>query len=412
MPKQLTITYIANIRLPTEKAHGIQIMKTCEALVSQGTDVELVVPKRHNTIKEDPFDFYGGERNFTIKRLWSLDAIWWSMPAFLKKIAFWKQSAAFAFNAWRYIKKSNPSPFRRGQGEVLIEAKAETPSPPPPIRGRTGDLVLYTRDLFLALILPKENLFYEVHWLPEKVPWYHKRAYKRAKGLIVISDGIKNDLIKLGISETKICVARDAVERKQFQLNITKEGARKKIGLPTGQKIVVYTGHLYDWKGANVLAEAVRLLSADIQVYLVGGINEDVKRFKAAYQLPNLHIVGWRKHEEIPFWLRAADTLVLPNSAKSRIGAQDTSPLKLFEYMMAGRPIVAADLPAIREVLTEDMAELVKPDDPARLALGIKAALERKELSANRVAVAQEKVRDCTWDKRAKQIIDFIFVVK
>ena len=370
------ILYIANIRLPTEKAHGIQIMKTGEALAKQGVGVELVVPKRHNEIKEDPFDFYGVERNFVIKRLWSLDAIWWPMPVFLKKIAFWKQSAIFAFNVCRHV--------------------------------HSASTVIYTRDLFLALVLPKERLFYEVHWLPERVRWYHKRAYKRVKGLIVISDGIKNDLIKLGIPETKIRVARDAVDLKQFQINIGSGAARKKLSLPADQKIVVYTGHLYDWKGADVLAEAIKLLSADIQVYLVGGTKEDIKRFKAAYQLPNLHLVGWRKHAEIPLWLRGADVLVLPNSAKSRIGAKDTSPLKLFEYMMAGRPIVAADLPAIREVLSDDTAELVAPDDPARLALGIKAALERKELSEKRALAAEDRVREYTWDNRARIIIDFI----
>ena len=372
----MKIIYIANIRLPTEKAHGIQIMKTCEALAKQGILVELIVPKRHNTIKDNPFDFYGVERNFTIKRLWSLDTIWWPMPAFLKKIAFWKQTATFALNACRHVHRTST--------------------------------VVYTRDLFLALVLPKEKLFYEIHWLPERVRWYHKRAYKRAKGLIVISNGIKNDLLKLGIPETKICVARDAVDLKQFQINIGSGAARKKLSLPADQKIVVYTGHLYDWKGADVLAEAVKLLSADIQVYLVGGTNEGIKRFKAAYQLPNLHLVGWRKHAEIPLWLRGADVLVLPNSAKSRIGAKDTSPLKLFEYMMAGRPIVAADLPAIREVLSDDTAELVAPDDPARLALGIKAALERKELSEKRALAAEDRVREYTWDNRARIIIDFI----
>ena len=63
------ILYIANIRLPTEKAHGVQIMEMCSAFSAQGVNVELVVPKRRNTLIEDPFDFYKIKNNFTISRL-------------------------------------------------------------------------------------------------------------------------------------------------------------------------------------------------------------------------------------------------------------------------------------------------------------------------------------------------------
>ena len=64
--------------------------------------------------------------------------------------------------------------------------------------------------------------------------------------------------------------------------------------------------------------------------------------------------------------------LVLPNPA-SAISSRFTSPLKLFEYMAAGRPIVASDLPALREVLTPDAdAVLVAPGNAGALAAGIR----------------------------------------
>ncbi|HRY62339.1 MAG TPA: hypothetical protein P5056_01035 [Candidatus Paceibacterota bacterium] len=62
----MKISYLANIRIPTDRAHGIQIMKTCEALSSQGVVVELVVPSRKNSIKEDPFSYYQVKENFKI----------------------------------------------------------------------------------------------------------------------------------------------------------------------------------------------------------------------------------------------------------------------------------------------------------------------------------------------------------
>ena len=69
----MNFVYIANARIPTEKAHGIQIMKMCEAFASLGIDVELVVPWRFNSIHVDSFEYYGVKRVFKIVKIPSLD---------------------------------------------------------------------------------------------------------------------------------------------------------------------------------------------------------------------------------------------------------------------------------------------------------------------------------------------------
>ena len=73
----MKLLYIASIRLPTEKAHGIQIMKTCEAVSQIGVDISLFVPTffLFNQSKEDPFDYYGVKRLFEIKRFFSIRLI-------------------------------------------------------------------------------------------------------------------------------------------------------------------------------------------------------------------------------------------------------------------------------------------------------------------------------------------------
>src|SRR3989344_3447312 len=92
----MKLLYIANARIPTEKAHGLQIMKMCEAFASQSVEVELVVPRRVNSIKKDPFLFYAVRNNFFVRKVWCIDFL--ALP-FLKTAGFWIESVSFAVAA-------------------------------------------------------------------------------------------------------------------------------------------------------------------------------------------------------------------------------------------------------------------------------------------------------------------------
>jgi glycosyltransferase involved in cell wall biosynthesis len=83
--------------------------------------------------------------------------------------------------------------------------------------------------------------------------------------------------------------------------------------------------------------------------------------------------------------------------------------LKLYEYLAAGRPIVASDVPAIREVVTDgETAILVPPDDPEALAEGIAGLLAAPVLAERIGAVGRAWVQGCTWDARAAAIRAFV----
>ena len=123
---------------------------------------------------------------------------------------------------------------------------------------------------------------------------------------------------------------------------------------------------------------------------------------------PGVTFLGFHPYRELADNQSAADVLVLPNSGKTDISAKYTSPLKLFTYMASGKPIIASDLPSLREVLSERNAFLVKPDDPDALAAGIRYALEHPDEAAKRAAQALEDVKRYTWESRAKHILEFI----
>jgi glycosyltransferase involved in cell wall biosynthesis len=230
--------------------------------------------------------------------------------------------------------------------------------------------------------------------------------------VIAISAGLRDDLLALGVPPERLLVAPDAVDPARFSALPARQAARAALGLPPHGPIVTYTGHLYPWKGAHTLARAARHLPPDALVCIVGGTPADGAAFRAFLErkgLSGVHLAGYVPPAEVPRWLAAADVLVLPNSGTEAISARYTSPLKLFEYMAAGRPIVASDLPSLREVLADGQnAVLVPPDDAPALAGAIRSLLADPARAARLAAQGRADVAGRTWDARARAIAGFV----
>lgn len=369
----MKLIYIANIRLPTEKAHGIQIMEMCKAFAQNGREVELIIPGRINKIKDDPFNYYGIERNFKITKLLCLDFIYFNLGQF----GFLIETVTFLISARIY----------------LFFKKYD---------------ILYTREQFLGLFF--NDYILELHSLPKKINFIYKNIWHKAKSFAVLTSYIKKELVESGFNKKDILVSPDGVDLEKFNLKVTKEDARKEVGFPLDKKIILYSGsfYLYGWKGVDTLLNAAKFLNDKYLIVLLGGNKEECEIIKNKFGLNNILIIKNRSHQEVPLYLKAADVLVLPNKKGDKLSEKYTSPLKLFEYMASGRPIVASALPSIREILDEGNAILVEPNNPQKLAEGIKLVLSDKNL-ANKISnKAFQDVQNYTWQKRAKKIINFI----
>lgn len=372
----MKLFYIANIRIPTEKAHGRQIAKMCEAFANVGVDLELIVPTRKGALsEEDPYSYYGIRSNFQITKLKTLDPVF--LLKFINGTYIKVQTLLFSFSLHKYLKINK------------------------------ADLI-YTRDFYLLPFIRggAEKIIWEVHDLPRNKLKYVKYWNKFYK-IIAITHGLKDELVRLGVEEVRIIVAPDAVDLGQF-IGITdsKEDLRKELDLPLKKNIVMYSGHLYGWKGADVLALTAKKLTNHEQIVILGGTDKDIVKFKQDFgSIKNLSIIGRKSFGQVVKYLKSADILILPNSAKSKISSHYTSPMKLFEYMAAGKPIVASSLPSILEILNKNNAVLVEPDNVQSLADGINKVLGNDDLAKEISEHAYTDVMQYSWDQRTNNIL-------
>lgn len=364
--------YVANIRMPTERAHGIQIMEMCKAFTEHGYEVELVVPNRKTDIKDDPFVFYDIEPKFRIKKLWCLDLVRFG------RVGFWIQSLTFAQSVVLY---------------TLMESG-----------------LFFTRDALIAVYLglAGKRTAWEAHMGHTNI--LIRLVIRLRMRVVVITEALKELYENLGANSSRILVAPDGADIDRFDIHLSNQEARQQLNLPQDKKIVLYKGSLEAWKGAGTLAEAARYTKTqDIQFVFIGGKPNDVEAFKKEFaDIPNLSILGNRPRKETPIYQKAADILVIPNSAKEDISKLYTSPMKLFGYMAGGVPIVASDLPSLREILSEQYAHFFTPDDAGSLASCIDNVFSNYDEAQGKAKDSLEKVREYSWAKRAQNIITFI----
>jgi glycosyltransferase involved in cell wall biosynthesis len=387
------ILYLADIRFPLERANGIQSMETCYALAARGHTVTMVVRPDTSAPPRDPFAFYGLER---------IDRLHIEVAA-----------------------AAGPPAARRTGYLTFALGRA---------LGRARQDLIFTRDLGLASLLLRlpgrirAPLVYEAHGIAadtvaarpqmlagasaasasklRRLGAQDARVWRSADGYVTITAGLMQELQRRFSSRPHVAVVPDGVR-------LADDGSSPPDAEqpPAAERpfTIGYAGHLYPWKGVDLVIEAVAALP-DTQALIVGGHAQepDLARIRAlaeqVFAASRVTFTGMVPPPAVAERLREADLLVLPNP-RSALSSEFVSPLKLFEYMASGRPIVASDLPSIREVLTDGgNALLFEPGNPQALTAAIRRIREDAELGRRLAARALADVRSYTWAKRAERL--------
>ena len=384
----MTILYLTDIRFPLERANGVHSMETCAALAERGHRVHMLVRPDTATPERDPFAYYG----LAPTRRLRFDRV----PVF------------------------GPPPARRAAYLALMVERL--------LDRRPWDVV-FTPDLFLAgaaLRLParlRPPVVYESHNfrpsfagdMPGLVTGMQaagplklrrllrreRRVWRRAEGYVATTGVLAGELAARFGSRPRLIVAPNGVRL---------ERARGPAPPPrAGAPIVAYAGHFYPYNGADVLIEALARLPG-VRGLVIGGHPRDSADGERLRELAGARGVADRvtftglvPPAEVLDRLRGADVLVQP--IRSSPYTRYASPMKLFEYMAAGRPIVASDVVSLREVVSDGRtACLVRPDSPEALADGIRKVLADPAAAGRMARAAFEEVRNHTWARRAERI--------
>ncbi|MEO6458729.1 MAG: glycosyltransferase [Chloroflexia bacterium] len=245
-----------------------------------------------------------------------------------------------------------------------------------------GYRVIYVRDTvcaaWLSVLRPVHGacLLYEVHDLeashPSKaskwprafwgrfLPWLDRVSLRGADRLVSLTSTFKEWLVTSGLRKAEdVVVVPDGFAPPDSGYP-SKGDARRELGLPAGAFIVGYAGMTFAYRRLDLLMTAFAPLAShykDALLLLVGGRPFEVLELRA--QAERLGIDSERtvtpgqvEHDRTPLYLAASDVLAIPET----VTQMTASPLKLFEYMAAGRAIVCKDMPALREIVDETSA--------------------------------------------------------
>jgi glycosyltransferase involved in cell wall biosynthesis len=290
--------------------------------------------------------------------------------------------------------------------------------------------VVYVRDVvcaaWLALLahpLIRCAVIYEVHDLETRNPsantgpitralarWLDRIALNHADGVVSLTRTFVEEIERAHyqLRRTPVIIP-DAYDNAVYGPRDTDD-ARRELGIPGDAFLVVYSGLTFAYHGVDRLVEATALLTKEmphLAVRIVGGRDRERQALTTRAQelglAPTVRFVAPVPPPVVAAHLAAADALVIPDT----VSKASASPLKLFEYAAMERPIVAADFPALREILPENTARYVPAGDARAIADALRWIYTHPQQARTMAVAARTAVSAHTYDGRAEAILRF-----
>jgi len=371
----MKIAYVFDRPLPARETDSEQALQTLAAFARQGAEVRLVLPQQTPARSaRELADHYRVSGDFELVSTpspvvgWSTGRKWW-------------------------------------HATHAIHLPAVT----------SADLV-YTRNFptLFALARGRQPFAYETYR-----PWPDqfrilRPAFRRALGAPGFVGGIFHSQLacscyeRLGVPSERLLVAHNGHDPARFRDPQPRAELRAALGLPRDRPIVVYTGHINLTKGLDSVFRMARRLPQALFL-LVGSERRGIVE-ALARRHDNVQLVPWQPFEAVTRYLLAADVLLQPPSlVPLRLIGNTVLPMKIFLYLAAGRPIVAPDLPDLREVLHHDENALLVPaGDPEAASRAVARILDDASLATRLGDAARQTAAGLTWDARAERVLTFL----
>ena len=373
----MKIGMIAPTTIPSRSANTIQVMKNAVALAKVGHEVRLYIPKDEDEV---PWHRLASQYGLVTEQPSQLEFVW------VTRKPFWR-TYDYGIKAFRTAKRDDVD-------------------------------CVFTRLLQSAVMasLVRVPVYFELHDIPAgKMGPVLFRQFLRGKGkktIVTITqalmDAIDTDY-KIPNDVEKI-VAPDGVDLERFENLPTQEEVRDLLGIPHSFT-VGYTGHLYRGRGEEILLNLAKRMR-EVNFLIIGGREKDIKRVQDVVDtqgLENIHLVGFIPNTVLPQYQRACDCLLMPyqNEIAGSSGgdiAKFLSPMKMFEYLASGKPILSSDLPVLREVLNDKNSILLPCDDLDEWEKAILRVRNEEALAIKLAMAAKETAKNFSWQQRVKSI--------
>lgn len=379
------IAYLTlNGRIPSTSANSVGVMTMCGQFAHQGLDTLLLVPDGQGTPLNqlgnagDVFDFYSVASSFELRRFPN------ALSGRLSRLA-----SPYALAMVLYV---------RARGFTLITT-------------RSLEVAVWAARIGVPVILESHNFSkFEHHRMMDD--WVKlTQDTRHAVSMVVTTMAGKRSYMRIGVPEDRVRVLPNGVNTDRFSGTDTRDTLRAELRLPASAPIAAFSGSLHEGRGGEEMLDCAALLP-EVQVLIVGGTPGDVERYRSEAKrrdLRNVHLTGHVDQATLPKYLLAADVLLMPYTTRfSAHSFEYTSPMKMFEYLATGRPIVATDFPILHEVLeNERNALFVPPDSGEALAHGVQRLLHDAALAQRIGATAKADSRRYSWPARAAAVIEW-----